>query len=53
MDLWGRCPTCKDWFLIEDPELDSHYLCPQCLSVAYRWERRDTPPRQRRGGGAA
>lgn len=35
----GQCPSCDHWFLVQDPALDTHYLCPVCLVPAaqVRW----------------
>lgn len=38
--LWGRCPRCDVWFVIEDPALDSYYLCPTDLVRAASTETR-------------
>ncbi len=33
-ELWGRCPKCNDWFVIDDPVLETLYLCPRDLLPA-------------------
>ena len=33
-ELWGRCPKCGTWFVIDDPDLDALYLCPWHLLPA-------------------
>lgn len=33
-ELWGHCPRCDQWFLIDDPSLDALYLCPDDLARA-------------------
>ena len=37
--LWGHCPQCEEWFVIEDPVLDTLYLCPQDLTRADEFRR--------------
>lgn len=36
----GHCPGCRQWFLVQDPAMDTHYLCPVCLLRAddVTWE---------------
>jgi hypothetical protein len=38
-ELWGRCPKCGEWFVIDDPDLDALYLCPTHLlpAAVTRW----------------
>jgi hypothetical protein len=43
-ELWGRCPKCQEWFHVEDPSLDAHFLCPTCLIAAYRTQWRTARP---------
>jgi hypothetical protein len=33
--------------------METHFLCPRCLTVAYRWEHRTPAAQQRSDGGAA
>ena len=37
--LWGQCPQCRKWFLIEDETLDTLRLCPAHLVPADRLRR--------------
>lgn len=32
--MWGRCDHRHPWFPIEDPSLETSYLCPVCLEPA-------------------
>lgn len=36
----GHCPRCSQWFLVQDPAMDTHFLCPVCLIRAddVRWQ---------------
>lgn len=33
-EVWGHCPHCGVWFVVEDPCLDALLLCPADLHRA-------------------
>ena len=33
-EVWGHCPRCDDWFVVEDPRLETLLLCPTDLARA-------------------
>jgi hypothetical protein len=51
-ELWGRCPKCQEWFQVEDPKLESYFLCPTCLIAAYRTQWRAATERRKANGVA-
>ena len=33
-EVWAHCPRCDDWFVVEDPTLETLLLCPVDLQRA-------------------